>query len=183
MPAGGYADYARVMRALPGTAKQIARRTGMDDSGVRRLVRSLWGLGLMHPGGKQPASKWHPAEAIWKRGEGPSAPGLRVGKPMRPLSQHIAFKYLWKALQDGATKLELQELTGLGQVTIRRSMLVLPVHICEYEPDALGRPVAVWKIGKKPNAPKPAPPSDGEKWRRYQQRKAWRVLAQQGVTA
>jgi hypothetical protein len=183
MPAGGYEDYGRVMQALPGTARQIAKRTGMQDSGVRRLVRAFWALGLAHPGGRKPATARQPAEAIWRRGDGPKADGVRVGKPMRPLVQHIAFKHLWRALEDGATKAELRELTGLTVLTILRALRAMQVHICEYETDALGRPVAVWKLGKKPDVPRPLPPSDVEKWRRYQQRKAWRVLAQQGVTA
>jgi hypothetical protein len=181
MPAGGYEDYAKFMLALPGTARQIAKRTGMDESGVRRLARSFWALGLAHPGGRKPAKAHQPVEAIWRIGEGPKADGLRVATPMRPLSQHIAWKYLWRALEDGGTKQELREVTGLGNVTIRRALLALPVYVCEYEVDALGRPVAVWKLGKKPDAPRPAPPTEGEKWRAYQKRKAWRVLAQQGV--
>ena len=183
MPAGGYADYARVMAALPGTARQIARRTGMDDSGVRRVVRAFWALGLAHPGRRKPATCQHPAEAIWVAGSGPTAEGLRIGKPLRPLVQHIAFKHLWRALEDGATKAELRELTGLTVLTILRALRAMQVHICEYETDALGRPVAVWKLGKKPDVPRPLPPTDCEKWRRYQKRKAWRVLAQQGVVA
>jgi hypothetical protein len=181
MPAGGFADYARLMQSLPGTANQIAKRTGMGDSGVRRLVRAFWTLGLVHPGGKKAAGAMHPCEAIWMPGDGPPAEGLRVQCPLRPRPQHIAFKYLWNALCDGATKHELRDLTGLSEPAIRHAMRAIDVRIVEYEFDSRGRPVAVWQAGKGPNKPRPVLLSEGGKWRRYQQRKAWRVLAQQGV--
>lgn len=183
MPAGGYTDYAKVMRALPGTAKEIAQRTGMGDSGVRRVLRAFWWLKLLHPGDKKPAAQRQSAEAIWIEGDGPRADGVRIGAPMHPLSQHIAWAYLWRALQDGATKPELKELTGLTALTIQRAMkgLGAAVRIVEYERDALGRPYPVWKLGEGNNKAKPKPPTSLEKWNRYQDRKRYRVLAQQEV--
>jgi hypothetical protein len=57
------------------------------------------------------------------------------------------------------------------------------VRISEYEPDSVGRPVAVWQLGKGQDAPRPVQISERDKARRYEQRKVWRALAQQGVVA
>jgi hypothetical protein len=182
MPGGALADYARILRALPGTAKQIAKRTGIQADGVRIICRRLWWLGVMHPGRKQAAGLRHPAEAIWLIGEGPAAEGLNM-KPRRPLVQHIAFAHLMRALDGGATRPELIRVTGLYRIAVGRALKALGpmVRISEYEPDAFGRPVAVWQLGKGPDAQRPVQISERDKARRYEQRKVWRALAQQGV--
>jgi hypothetical protein len=183
MPGGAIADYARILCALPGTAKQIAKRTGIQADGVRIIARRLWWLGLMHPGRVRAAGLRHPAEAIWMLGDGPVAPGLRINPPRRPLVQHIAFAHLVRALEGGATRPELHRLTGLHRTAVARVIRAFGprLHIAEWELDSVGRPVAVWQFGRKPNAPKPKPPSESQKAQRYEQRKVWRALAQQGV--
>lgn len=183
MPAGGFAEYARLMMALPATANQIAARTGMGDGGVRRLLRKFWWLKLVHPGGKRQAGCRHPVEAVWMEGEGPAVQGLRLAAPLRASAQHIAWAVMWRALKDGATKLELQELSGVTGVSVRRAICALGslVHVAEYERDALGRPFPVWKIGRKKSMQKPKPPTHAEKWRCYQARKRVRIIARMPV--
>ena len=180
MPAGGFTDYANLMRALPGTARELEKRTGMGDSGVRRVLRAFWWLKLVHPGAAKIGGLRNAPEAVWMLGEGPVAAGLRIGGPVRALPQHISWAYLWRGLQDGATRTELRVLTGMSMISVQRSLKALRpiIRISEYERDSLGRPYPVWQFGKGQSKPRPKPPTPGEKWNRYQKRLQFRAIAQ-----
>lgn len=180
MPASGFAEYARLMRALPGTANEISERIGMGDGGVRRLLRKMWWLKLVHPGGARSAGQRRPAEAVWMLGEGETAARLTLAQPLRAGLQHIAWAYMWRALEDGATRKELETLSGVTAVSVRRALRALSgmIYVAEYERDALGRPFPVYRLGRKKHVPKPTPPTAAEKWRRYQVRKQVRLLSQ-----
>jgi hypothetical protein len=185
MPASSYADLVRVMLALPGSAAEVAERVNMTQRGTTILLRRLASLKLVHIGAIRPTGpRAHPV-AVWHEGEGTDNLLTRVGPPMRPRAQHIAFASVWRALQDGATVRQVVEETGVAQVSVYRILWALGsrAKIGGWEKDAQGRAVKAWCVSVPTNAPRPAKLTPGQKWDRYHQRVAFRTMAALGATA
>jgi CRP-like cAMP-binding protein len=185
MPAASFNDHARVMLCLPATADEIAAKCGMTQRGVFTLMRRLWALRMVYPGGKQPTGpRAHPV-AVWMAGEGQLCECLRVRKPLRPRAQHIAFASMWELLRDGSTAHGLADDTGCSRVSVYRLLAVLKGHvrIVSWERDSVGRPVAVWAFGQGASAQKPRKLTAGAKWDRYHRRVAYRALTLLGAAA
>ena len=181
MPTISYADHAKALLALPGTAEDIAERCGMTDRGVTLMFRRMWSLGLVHPGGAEPGRSPHSGTmAVWMAGEGPRAPGIRLGSAMRPLAGHIAFASIWRELQDGGTAHGIAEDTGTNRVSVYRLLAFLreqgAIRIVGYDRDALNRSVAVWALGRGQDVRKRLV-TPSEKHRRYRERITLKPLA------
>ena len=175
MPAASYADYADILLAMPATANDIARRLGLDDTALRATLRGMLQLGLAHPGMLRIAGRSR--EAIWIMGEGQQCPDGRRIRPARPKAHLIGFAGLWRELEDGATSRQACAESGASKVTFVRLLRHLrgrqAAHITAWERDAIGRPVAVWRIGSGRDAKKPTKPRR-EANRQWRQRRRLR---------
>jgi hypothetical protein len=184
MPAYSYTDYARILLCLPGTSEDIAERVGSDKTTVARLMSCLWFLGLCHPGGVRKVKAHSNRTAVWHLGVGDKAEGLRVRKAKRPKAQQIAFASIWRALEDGATARGAAIETGSSHVSLYNVLAVMKehewVHVWTWDRDAVGRPVAVWRIGPGKDAPKPRV-TKAEKARKYRARLRIRALTMLGA--
>jgi hypothetical protein len=190
MPSGSFEDYARVIAALPGTGAEVAERSGLTEWGAKMLLRQFWDLRMVHPGGVTETGPRAAHTAVWQIGDGERAPGLRV-KKHKPKLNHYSFAVLWRCLEDGATKTEAIEASGLNHNTVRRTLEALhtggAIRVSAWEKDSMGRsviPVWIAGAGKDAKKPKPKSANESERWRRtYERRQIHLVtmLAQAGA--
>lgn len=187
MPSASYVDYARLLLAMPGTSEEIGEKAGMTKACAARILVSLWRLGLCHPGGVKVLKVHANRTAVWSVGEGEKAEGLRVKMAARSKAQHIAFAHLWKMLDHGATAHEAAEESGVAHASAYRMIAELKEHglvrIAAWEPDNLGRPVAVWQIGEGASAKKPKAKRAGQKAKEYRARLVYKALTAIGREA
>ena len=176
------------MAALPGTGAQVAEKAGLTEWGAKMLLRQLWDLRIVHPGAVTESGPHANPTAVWMVGDGDRAHGLRV-KKHKPKLNHIAFAVLWRCLEDGATKVEVIQSSGLQHNTVRRTLDALhkcgAIRVSAWEKDSMGRSVIpVWVAGAGKDAKKPKRRTESERWRQtYERRQIQRVtmLAQTGV--
>jgi len=178
MPSLAFCDYAKVILALPASADAIAKAVGMTPRGVTTLLRRMWSLRLASPNVVVPTGPKAYPMAIWSASEEPAHPRIRVGRALRPRAHLIAFSYAWRCLESGSTVPSMVAETGLSTVTIYSLFREIRPHIrvCEWEPDALGRPVSVWKLGTGSNKRKPQAKTPTQKSVEHRQRKRYRML-------
>ena len=180
MPANSYCDYARIMLALPGSAVEVAKRAGMNESATRRILRQFWLCRLVHPGDVKLRSGG--AQTIWHAGEGAAHEKATVIKPKRVRSGDVTFAVLWRSLEDGGTVTELARRTGMSKDTIFPVLYVLrskkAAYVCGWEEFSRGRR-AIWTLGEGKDVPKPAP--RGLSYRRRAQLMATGILTRLGA--
>lgn len=89
----------------------------------------------------------------------------------------MSFAKLTALLMEGAYgRIELAELTGLHRETVINYCKAMKreglIHVCDWEQDRTGRwSIAILKLGKKPDVPKPAPKASTIIKREYLARK------------
>lgn len=154
MPAASLTDYAGLLLAMPGTARQLSRRTGIGTHGMRVLLRRFLHLGLAFPALEIAAGNIR--ESVWQAGSGRPC---NATKPLRPHAGHIAFSYLWREFEGGATTAGAAKDCGMSKGSALRLLRYLrsrgQAHISGWERDAHNRPVAVWTLGPGVNMAKP----------------------------
>ena len=174
----GYIGYIRVMAALPGTTQKLAAASGFEPRSTSGLLRSLWSLRLVHPAGTAGTRK-HP-QVVWAAGDGPNGTMAKCGPPLRPYLQHITFAYALRALENGATTLEVADAIGQSLESAQRLVRMLRqeklLRIVEWRRSTDGKPYAVYEYGRGHDVAKPTQ-SRALKCRRYRAALRNRVIA------
>jgi hypothetical protein len=178
MPSASYSDYARIMLALPGTAKQVAERVEMKPRAMLRILRRLWALRMVRPDGRCPDAPANHPELRWAAGDGPAVLGARAIKPDRPCAQLIAFSYIWRALKDGDTVPSIVEQSGASRISVYRLLKTLGknAHVMGWEPHGTRTAVAVWVLGPGVDAKKPPRKPCAQICREWRQRQVVKAL-------
>ena len=188
----GYRQYARLLGAVakqPATAAEVVERLGRRIvQATRDAMHRMASAGIMHiVEWRQAPSGRSYLRAAFKAGPGVNAPyplksKMTVpGARVKPRPEMMAFIGLIRALQEGATRAELHDATGISTHRISGALRELRaqglLHTCGYEPrdGASGCPSEILRFGPGANAARPAPLSDSEKKRRYVRRRAARM--------
>lgn len=179
MPAASFTDYADIMFALPGTIQEIAARVNMGRLPVSRALRALKALGAVHASHTITRPQTGHVMAVFSEGEGDSVVASST-KPLKPTATIIAFASMWSALKAGGTLEELAEETGLFRESFRRLIVARrrEFHVAAWDRSARrGTPVAVWRLGRRPDALRPAPKTRAQVSRDCRQRQRMLLLA------
>lgn len=182
----GLRRYADILAMLPACADEIAPRIGMTRENVVNLMRRLKRYGVLRIidwSRRAPGCQW--AE-VWMLGDGPDAPhpGLFRGGDPKPRGCSLkrfradarAFCDLLHALKDGHVILSLIDITGLHKTTTRNLIAYMRslklIHVSEWERRFFGggEPMRVYKLGRKPDSPRPKPTGHIEACRQYRAR-------------
>lgn len=160
----------------PSDAVSIAEHAGINRNGALRIMRHLYGMGLVHIGGWTEGRFGKPPAVLWKAGAGEDVP-RPIGKwrgvayqarqtlphaPARLPTDTIAFAHAIRAMQERAVSADqIGEVTGWAHTTVTRFLRhcrrIGLIHIGEWHRTA--KNVGVWarmyQYGNEPDAPRP----------------------------
>lgn len=188
----GYLDILRHIQLSPSTSDQVAAVFNIAALNGPKVMRHLHAAKLAHISDwtkeDAPRANWRP---VWSAGHRPDA--ARPGEGTRSWArsnniapQLIALASAIRCLAEPITREDLVAATGCGDGTVRQMLKHAKrigfVRVSDWIPpsSAGGPPTAMWCLGSRPDAPKPAAKSRteiyAENWRRRKGRKAMQAL-------
>jgi hypothetical protein len=157
MPSASFCDYGRIMLSLPATIGEAAEAAGMAHHGTSLILRQLWTLGLVRPVSSELRTKSGTTHrvTIWSADDLPEVE--HIGKKVRAKPSLIAFASLWRAMEGGGTIKDIVEETGLHTRSIERFITTLRehIHVRAWERSPHKNWAGVYRLGRRPDAPKP----------------------------
>lgn len=182
----GWVDYARILRSIhdaPTTAADLAERLGCAVLGLRRTLRSMRALGLIHECAWRDSKKGPPVP-VWAVGvaKEPIEPQGMLYPPIQPTVEVITFSTMLHALAAGPESyMHLAAIAGVSNtracVFIRALRELRMVYVAQWHRgfNRGGKPTALYSFGfDHEDAKRPVRMSDAEYARRYLQRRAAR---------
>jgi hypothetical protein len=155
-----YRPYLLILRALRYghlTIRQIEIGTGITYGALRHMVRNLRASKLIG------VKRWTRVGRGWLPVYGLGVDEAdEVPAMSKPMVACISLAVMLKALSKPTTAHELAEESGVGHGSVLRFLRVCKAlrmaYVAEWHPmGGAYKPTAHWKLGSKPDAPRPAP--------------------------
>lgn len=171
----GHAQYARILAAVMAeqmTHEEVAAKIWRGKVSVRQVLYRLHHMGVLRIAGwAKPAigRGIYAARFAYGAGENAPYPGKLKNGPMgealktsRPRPELISFVSIVRCLQEGATRAEIGEQTGVAHHVLSRLLQVMRkelgiVHVSSWQirPDGMGQRSEVLTFGPGRDAAKP----------------------------
>lgn len=172
----GIGAYFKIVAAMPGTTSDVASAAELKRDNALDIMRRLHVHGLIRVLNWQAPIAGGNICEVWGLGPGADCP-LPIGRRLRPRkrtpfrSGAYQFVQLWRALEDGMTVRDLNELLGLHKVAIyewmKQAKKLKLVHVGGWERQSQGPAIRIYKLGNKRDADYPAPVGKVEVNRRH----------------